>query len=359
MPSGGMQNRLTSGHLGGSPLSDENPYSSNIQTSQANAPWGPIQEPLLRGVQQAESQVLNQPLEFFPGDTFTPFSPETALSLAAATGRAFQGNPLNQSAQQQTMDTLEGGYLGQGPGWDRITDAVTSSVLPGVDSQFGVSGRFGSPLHAEAVARGTSRGLAPFLDAERNRMMGASALAPQLAREDYYDIDRLGGVGMRQEDLYSRALQDQIARWDFAQNEPYSRISRYMNLINPSLAFNQSTGQTTYNPNVPLTTMGLGMQAGSTFGPLMMMSSKAWKTDNEPVSVLKALDDVPVESWRYLWGYDRHIGPYAEDFQKAFGVGDGSMIAFQDMLGVCLAAIKELSQENKDLRAEIEEMKDA
>ena len=46
-----------------------------------------------------------------------------------------------------------------------------------------------------------------------------------------------------------------------------------------------------------------------------------------------------------------HIGPYAEDFQAAFGVGDGATINPIDAIGVCLAVIWALSQRVEDLEA--------
>ena len=334
-------------------------FSSSQENQLTTAPWGPIQEPLLRGVRQAESQVLDRPLQYFPGQGFVPFAPETQTALAAQSGRAVAGSPLTPQAQGQLMGTLGGEYLGQGPGWDQITDAVTSAVMPAVDSQFQASNRFGSPLHAEAVARGTSRGLAPFLDAERNRMMEATAMAPALANQDYFDIGQLANVGLRQEDLYGRALADQQQRFYFDQDEPYQRISRYMNLINPSLAFRDAAGVNTYNPNAFLTGTGLVMQGAGTFGPLMM-SSRAVKTENGAApSVLDKLAQVPVETWRYHWGTQRHIGPYAEDFRDTFGVGDGQTIQYQDIIGVTLKAVQELAAEVKALRAELKEMKNA
>ena len=194
-------------------------------------PWKGLRPYLSTGFQYALRDILQRPLEFFPGSTVTPFSPETELGLGGITNRAAMGSSLNPAAQGQVMDTLGGEYFAQGGAFDAAKDAIASSVIPGVDSTFGAGRRFGSPLHAEAISRGVSRGLSPYLDAERGRMMQASALAPQLAREDYFDMDRLLGVGAQREDLYSRELADQMARWDFAQQEPAQRIGTYMSML--------------------------------------------------------------------------------------------------------------------------------
>ncbi|WP_373078695.1 tail fiber domain-containing protein [Zhongshania sp.] len=85
-------------------------------------------------------------------------------------------------------------------------------------------------------------------------------------------------------------------------------------------------------------------------------SSKKIKKNKRPVKdALAALNGLPVEAWEYTEGAKRevsgelmpatdgtHIGPYAEDFKKATGKGDGKSIAFQDALGLTMKAIQEL-----------------
>ena len=68
---------------------------------------------------------------------------------------------------------------------------------------------------------------------------------------------------------------------------------------------------------------------------------------------------MPVEEWNYKAQEDsiRHIGPMAEDFRAAFGVGDFvGRITSTDADGVALAAIQglnlKLTQELADVRAE-------
>jgi hypothetical protein len=72
------------------------------------------------------------------------------------------------------------------------------------------------------------------------------------------------------------------------------------------------------------------------------------KTAFSPVDVgdvLEKLAALPVESWSYQ-GADadvRHIGPMAQDFARAFGVGDDDRhISGVDAGGVAIAAIQAL-----------------
>ncbi len=78
-------------------------------------------------------------------------------------------------------------------------------------------------------------------------------------------------------------------------------------------------------------------------------SSASTKTDFAPIDAEEVLDRVvamPVTTWRYRKGEDgvRHIGPMAEDFHAAFGVGYGPhTIADLDARGVAFAAIQGLN----------------
>jgi hypothetical protein len=92
------------------------------------------------------------------------------------------------------------------------------------------------------------------------------------------------------------------------------------------------------------------------------ISSRTFKTPEgsiDTTALLAAVATLPVETWRYKaeTGLETrpHIGPYAEDFQAAFGVGDGVTINPIDAVGVCLAAIQALTQKVEALEAELKE----
>jgi hypothetical protein len=82
-------------------------------------------------------------------------------------------------------------------------------------------------------------------------------------------------------------------------------------------------------------------------GSLSENSDRAAKRDIEaidPLAILKALREVPIQSWSYndTPGV-RHLGPMAQDFHAAFGLGaEATSIATIDRDGVALAAIQAL-----------------
>lgn len=84
-----------------------------------------------------------------------------------------------------------------------------------------------------------------------------------------------------------------------------------------------------------------------------------------PDDILQRLAQLPISSWRYVSENKdvRHVGPMAQDFKAAFGLGnDEKLINFADAEGVALAAIKGLNQklqfQASDLKTKEEEIRE-
>lgn len=103
-------------------------------------------------------------------------------------------------------------------------------------------------------------------------------------------------------------------------------------------------------------TSGVSLAAGS--GTWSSLSDKNLKENLQVVdsqSLLENLAKIPISTWNYISQEDaiRHIGPMAQDFYSAFGVGeDDKHITTIDADGVALAAIQGLYAENQGLKAE-------
>ena len=78
-------------------------------------------------------------------------------------------------------------------------------------------------------------------------------------------------------------------------------------------------------------------------------------------SVLTALATLPIRTWSYRVEDDsvRHMGPTAQEFRSAFGLGDTDRaIASVDADGVALAAVKALDLRTRELHARVAELED-
>ncbi|MBL8521218.1 MAG: tail fiber domain-containing protein [Betaproteobacteria bacterium] len=101
-----------------------------------------------------------------------------------------------------------------------------------------------------------------------------------------------------------------------------------------------------------------GCNLGGGSGTFSCTSSRETKTDFTPLNALDVLQRVmslPMTQWRYKGeqATTRHVGPMAEDFRAAFGLGeDSKSIGVLDASGVALTAIQGLHQliEQKDAR---------
>jgi hypothetical protein len=103
-------------------------------------------------------------------------------------------------------------------------------------------------------------------------------------------------------------------------------------------------------------TVGVRLAAGS--GAWSSLSDRNMKTRVvrlDDAAVLDKVASLTVSAWSYRTEPGvRHVGPMAQDFYAAFGVGeDDRHIASIDEDGVALAAIKALHVENGNLRARL------
>jgi hypothetical protein len=89
-----------------------------------------------------------------------------------------------------------------------------------------------------------------------------------------------------------------------------------------------------------------GKIATATSGPSTIPSDRTLKEGFEPVDpreVLAGLLRLPVERWSYRGETARHLGPMAQDFAAAFGLGvDDRHIFPLDAAGVALSAVQGL-----------------
>lgn len=78
--------------------------------------------------------------------------------------------------------------------------------------------------------------------------------------------------------------------------------------------------------------------------------------------VLQRLAEMPLSMWTY--GFDhpsvRHMGPMAQDFAAAFGLGSSDRrIAAADANGVCMVAIQALHRRLNEVETEVAQLRSA
>jgi type VI secretion system secreted protein VgrG len=130
------------------------------------------------------------------------------------------------------------------------------------------------------------------------------------------------------------------------------------NALRMTVAYNGNVGIANSNPASLLV-----VQNARCDGTAWINSSdRNLKQDFAPVNpqaVLARVAALPVQTWSYKAQPDqKHLGPVAQDFHAAFGLGaDDVSIATVDESGVALAAIQGLNQKLNEKDAEIQDLK--
>ncbi len=141
----------------------------------------------------------------------------------------------------------------------------------------------------------------------------------------------------------------------------------YVDLATPS-----TWGANNVSGNFRLTKVGAGVIAfdlqGSgaltIAGALTQNSNRDAKTnivDVNPDAVLAKVANLPISTWTYKADTTKstHLGPMAQDFAAAFGLGEDNLhIAPADMAGVSLAAVQALSKQVSEKDAEIDALRE-
>ncbi|MGF1469620.1 MAG: tail fiber domain-containing protein [Sandaracinaceae bacterium] len=131
-------------------------------------------------------------------------------------------------------------------------------------------------------------------------------------------------------------------------------------------------GTTPRTSNAEFTFANAGLRSFGTFTGAYLSLGGVWVNSSardrkhgveeiDPEVVLSRLADLPIYEWSYdaerEEGY-RHLGPMADEFRAAFGVGyDDATIPTVDADGVALVSIQALRDRNEALRREVEELR--
>ena len=199
------------------------------------------------GLEEAKRLYETGSPQFFPGQTYVSPSEQTQQALQMAQQRAMAGSPLTGAAQAETLATIQGrgvnpflaGALEQ---TNRLAGEDYLRNIQKLQSGASSMGRYGSAAQGQQTGQAQdifARALAEqggqlaynSAEAERARQMAAVGAAPQMAAQDYADIQRLLSVGGAREAQSAAELQDAMNRFNFQQNLPQAKLSQFANLF--------------------------------------------------------------------------------------------------------------------------------
>ncbi|WP_185968590.1 tail fiber domain-containing protein [Paracoccus sp. M683] len=257
----------------------------------------------------------------------------------------------DRERQQDVFIPLEDEYIKEAQNWDnpgriaqRVSEARSDAQLQGQLAEEGAK--------RQAMAMGVNPGSGRFLAGSRAAKMntglarlGAGNTARRMVRAeaDQREANAINlGKGLAVNPGTSLGLANGAASSGY--QGAMQGYGQQANILGQEFDQRMSKWQADQSSSA-----GLWGAIGTVAGMMPMLSDEDAKTDKKKPgrSLLKAVEDMPVEEWSYKDGRGdggRHVGTYAQDFQRATGVGDGRTINVVDAIGTTMGAIKELSK---------------
>jgi hypothetical protein len=274
--------------------------AEQVTTSQIDPALRPY---LTAGLERAQQLFLTGPQPtFFPGQTYVTPSEATTEAISQQEALARAQSPSLQAAQQayqaslgQIGQTAAGGFLQGSPYQQAMLQAATrpltqqfgEQVIPGIASLYSRAGRYGSGAMERALGGATEaygRALGDVSanivgqDYARERglqqqaQMGQAALAqlaPSIYQQQFLPSQTLAQVGAAREAIAAQPLQEEMARFQFGQQQPIQSLMSYLSSVygTPLASYGQQTTQLPENRLMGgIAGAGLGYLGGQGLG---------------------------------------------------------------------------------------------
>lgn len=219
-------------------------------TTTTTTPWVGQQPYLTRGFEEAQRLYDQGGPAYYSGQTLAPVDPATTQALEMTQNRALRGSPLARQSQDTIMATARGDFLGGNPYLDTVIGNTANdigkyyreNVVPGIDSEASMLGRYGSDNFAKirtdadiglgkTIADTSSSMRSQNYQTERQNQLMAAQLAPQMVGMDYNDAGRLAAVGSAREGIAQDQISADIDRYNYDQQLPYNNLLNYLSMI--------------------------------------------------------------------------------------------------------------------------------
>jgi hypothetical protein len=222
---------------------------------------------------------------------------------------------------------------------------------------------FGSFFLLLALAAGSAGAQANSLEVTPNGYVGLGTATPQSQLHLWGNDPGVASTKLLVENATTTPLQRELfelrnhggVSFIFEDTTVPERWS-FASFVHSFIINNQANGGIEYNfgPNGNLVIAG-----SLTANGVVYPSSRALKEDFQAVdgrNILARLAAMPVSEWRYRSDpASRHIGPMAEDFRSAFGLGtEEAGLNVGDVAGVTIAAVQGLWTELQAQKAAAE-----
>ena len=282
------------------------------------------------------------------GMSSTALGSETTASGANSTAMGARTSASGNTSTAFGLDTKAQGVFSTAMGLATSATAGSSTALGGgttasadyataMGSGTTAGGNSSTAMGVRSIASGdfsTAMGFETRASGVSSTAMGAASTAAGLASVAMGTRANAQGVGS-------------FAFADRSSTEPFTALdNQFVVRAHGGIGFNSGTN------------IGCDLPAG--VGAWACTSSRLAKegfADVDGEAVLAKLARMPIQRWSYLGTPAAHVGPFAEDFWAAFGLGEGSTtITTVDADGIALLGVQTLERRTAELRAENAEL---
>ena len=209
--------------------------------------------------------------QFFPGSTVAGFTPSEQLGQQMLSSQAYANSVNTDNLSPAVHYGLTAYNVADNPVVKSMSDAATNpimtqlreQVLPGIRSGATLTGTQGSTRQGIAEAQGIERGTRAAMDTSAgiygnayqqglNLLSNTLGQQPALMTMAYQPGQIVSGVGAQERDLAQAKINEDIARWTYNQQLPYTMLAEYGNAVskpfggtsaNEVVATGDNTGQ--------------------------------------------------------------------------------------------------------------------
>lgn len=253
--------------------------ADNVTQTYTSQPWSAQQPYLTYGFGEAQSLYGLGGPQYYGSSTVAPMSGSTQQALTNMENYS-NANPYLMAGRPLMQDTLAGNFLNPASnpyltdtynmGARSVTDTFNNSVLPNISANFGLAGRSGSGLFANAVGQATNslgtslsdlatKVYGGAYEAERGRQMQALGMVPGMSTAQFDSIGQGLKAGQLRDAQAQAELTDQVNRFQFNQMRPYDNLARYMSTIQGNYGSSGTQTSPSYSQPGWATGLGLGL----------------------------------------------------------------------------------------------------
>ena len=252
-----------------------------VSTTERPAWLQPYSEEL---VQRGQS-LSSEPWTYMPAgaERIAPLSNEELAGIDIGTQRALVGHPA-MAAAGQGLSQLIGPDAAFSPltnrlvqaSQDNLVDQFNLNVAPATAAQFNRANTFGSTGQQEleaaqrfSLARAMEESEAGIRNQALNRSLSAINMAPQIANQDYVDMNALMSLGERKRGLGQAIRDADLERFMDIRNDPLRRLEVLGSVINTGGGGYSTVRQTQPGSNQWLDLLGAGGSFAGGLGSLL------------------------------------------------------------------------------------------